>query len=134
MINSRKISIADIELTITNQDQILNMGGPGIGDVAIDNDLISKDCILDNFVYNEDLHLLFFVKYNRVSKYQWYFSINFYNVEAKTLYEFDKVFDMVYLGKFISKNELEIFHAFHGEFANTKSIFNLDEEEFEQIN
>jgi hypothetical protein len=90
--------------------------------------------LVSNLVYKADDQLLFFVKFNKVSKYKGYFSINFYNIEAKTLYEFDKVFDMVHLGKFISKNELEIFNAFHGEFANTKSIFNLNDEEFYQVN
>ena len=39
---------------------------------------------------------------------------------------------MVYLGGFISKNELEIYPAFHSAFESTKQIFNLDEEDFTQ--
>lgn len=129
----QKIIISGIELTIDSYNQILGMGGPWIGSVSIGTDFISKDCLIDNFVYKEDMNLLFFVKFQLVSKYSWYFSINFYNINSKTIYEFDRTFNMVYLGEFRSKNELEIYPAFHDSFKNTQIIFNLDEEEFSQI-
>ncbi|MDB5114994.1 MAG: hypothetical protein JWQ79_486 [Mucilaginibacter sp.] len=124
------ISVSGISLIITNQDQILNMGGPWIGDISTGTELISKDCLIDNLVAKEDLKLLFFVKFNKTSKYTWYFSINFYNIDTKVVCQFDKIFDMLYLGRFVSNTELEIYNAFHGEFENTKEIFNLDNENF----
>ena len=108
------------------------MGGPFIGDVSIGDDLMSKDCLLDNFVYKEEMNLLFFVKYHKINYYQ-YFTINFYNLDTETVYEFDKEFEKLYIGEFISKNELEIYPAFHDGLKNLQQIFNLDEEDFQEI-
>ncbi|MGZ3750214.1 MAG: hypothetical protein ACXVB0_20665 [Mucilaginibacter sp.] len=127
-----KILISGIELTTTNEGEILRMGGPWVGDVSIGTDLISKDCNVDNFLYNQDLNLLFFVKYHQINYYQ-YFTINFYNISTKTVYEFEREFDMVHLGEFKSKNELEIYPAFHDKFKNIQIIFNLDDEDFSQV-
>ena len=125
--------VSGIELTTVNEAEILGMGGPWIADVSIGHQLLSRDCIVDNFVYNNEMKLLFFVKFNKVSKYRWYFSINFFNMGSKTVFEFDKEFDMIHLGEFVSKNELEIYPAFHDKFKDTKQLFNLDREEFHQI-
>ncbi|MGF7081174.1 hypothetical protein [Mucilaginibacter sp. UYCu711] len=128
-----KIIVQGLDLTISNANQILNMGGPWIGDISLGTDFISKNCIVDNFVYQENTSRLFFVKYNNVSKYSWYFSINFYNLKSKTIFEFDRVFDMVHLGRFTNDVKLEIYPAFHNQFEDKKEIFNLDEEDFSTI-
>ena len=127
-----KILVGELELMLTNERQILNMGGPWIADVSVGTDFVSNNCILDNFVHNKTFNLLFFVKFNKVSKYYWYFSINFYNIDTKTVFEFDRVFDMVHIGDFRTKNELEIYPAFHAQFKDTQQIFNLDQEEFHE--
>lgn len=128
-----KVIVSGIELTVDNENEILRMGGPWIGDVYIGNDLISKGCLIDNFVYQENMNLLFFVKFNKVSKYQWYFSINFYNIDSKMVCQFDHIFDMVWLGKFFSKNELEIYRAFHNKSENRREVFKLDEQDFHVV-
>jgi len=128
-----KILVSGIELSTANEGEILNMGGPWIGEVSIGDDLISKDCIVDNFVYDKDRNLLFFVKFNKVSNHKWHFSISFYNIDTKIVFEFDKVFDMVRLGEFVSKNEIAIYPVFHDRFKNRQQIFNLDKEEFHQL-
>lgn len=133
MTTSRKITIDSVELAIGNEVEILRMGGPWTGDIYIGADLVSKDCLSDNFVYEKEMNLLFFVKFNKVSKDKWYFSINFYNIETRELYEFDKIFDMVYLGEFIDKSTLEIFNSFNNTLDNKRLIFNLDEEEFHRV-
>jgi len=125
--------VSGIELATANEKEILGMGGPWTCDLYIGDKLISEGCILNNFVYHSNLNLLFFVKFNRVSNYQWYFSIHFYNIAAKTIFEFDKVFDKVYLGKFISERELEIYPAFHDRPKNLQQAFDLDKEEFYQV-
>ncbi|HTD39478.1 MAG TPA: hypothetical protein VK671_02575 [Mucilaginibacter sp.] len=109
------------------------MGGPWIGDISIGDDFISKDCVVDNFVYKEDMSLLFFVKYHIISKRYWYFSINFFNIDTKVNYEFTNEFDMVHIGSFISKDELEIFHAFHDKNEHRRRVFKLDEEDFHLV-
>src|SRR5579862_6362624 len=125
-----KATVSGLELTIENAGQILNMGGPWIGNVWLGAYFISHDCIVDNFVYLKESGCIFFVKYHLVSKYSWYFTLNFYNVNTKSIYEFKLVFNMVYLGEFVAKNKLKIYNAFHGRFENTSLILDLDEEEF----
>jgi hypothetical protein len=136
-----KSVIDGIEIAIDNAEQIINMGGPWIGDLYIGPDFVSKDCVLDNFVLTENKQLLFFVKHHFfVTKKGWfgtsgfrYFTINFYNIDNKSSFEFKKEFSIIHIGNFISKNELEIYPAFHDQFKNKRIIINLDEEEFDQI-
>ena len=61
MPNPTTMLLSDITLTITNPHQILNMGGPWVGDISIQNKLISKDCLIDNVLFKEDMNQLFFV-------------------------------------------------------------------------
>jgi len=124
--------IAGMKLTMPDARQIINMGGPHIGDAFLGTELMAKDCIVGNFVYQEKTGFLFFVKYHRINYYQG-FTINFYDIKNKLEYEFDREFSIVHLGNFISENKLEIYPAFHGEFKNTVQIFDLDEEDFSQI-
>ena len=133
MADVHKVVVSGIELTLTNPREILRMGGPYTADMFIGEDLISTDCIFSNFVYKDDMGLLFFVKYHHINYYQ-YFTINFYNISIKTVYEFDKEFDMVHIGEFRGKNKLEIYPAFHDQFKHIQIIFNLDEENFSQVN
>jgi hypothetical protein len=127
-----KLKISEIELTITNAQERLRMGGPFTGDVFIDNKLISVDCLLNNFVYKEDSNLLFFVKYHRINNYQ-YFTINFYQLDNDVVYEFYKEFDIIHITQFLSTNELEIFLAFHDKSMDKRQIFYFDDEDFRQI-
>jgi hypothetical protein len=131
-VNTFTSLINGIELTITNPNQILGMGGPYIGDVKIETDFILKNIVLDNYVVKNDRSSLFFVRYHRINLYH-YFTINFYNINSNTAYEFDKEFDMIYIGEFTGENELEIYPAFHDQFKSTRIIFNLDEESFSQL-
>jgi len=127
----QKVIISGIELTTDNEVEILRMGGPWVGDIYWGDDLISKNCIVDNFVYKEDTKLLFFVKYNRLNDLT-YFTINFYDFGSKTLYQFDKEFEMLYLKEFISDNELHVYNSFNDGVGNNY-YFKLDEEDFHPI-
>ena len=126
------ILASGLALTINNPHEVLSMGGPFIGELSIGTNFISEDCLVDNYVFKEYSNLLFFIKYHRINLYQ-YFTINFYNPDTLTVYEFDKEFDMVYLGNFRTKNELEIYHAFHDKFPDSQHIFNLDTEIFSPV-
>lgn len=126
------ISVSGIEFTIENAEEILGMGGPYVGDLLLDGNIISKDCITDNFIHKEDLNLLFFIRYRSINFYR-YFTINFYNINSGELFEFDREFDILYLGGFINENELEIYPTFHDQFKDRKLIFNLNQENFRLI-
>ena len=123
------VTLSELELTITNGQEILSMGGPYIGDIWLNDQLIEKDCIVDNFIYHEQLKLLFFVKYHRINGYQ-YFTINFYLLKDNKNGQFAKDFDMVHLKQFLPGNKLEIFHAFNDGNEKNRLVFDMDEEEF----
>jgi|GEM_PF-2759692 len=127
-----KINVSGIELTMTNPQERLSMGGPYTANLYIGTEFISVDGVCDNFVFQEDTELLFFVKYHQINRYK-YFTINFYNIRKKCLFEFNREFDMVHLGAFLNKTQLYIYRAFHDKFESLKRIFNLDEEDFTQL-
>jgi len=127
-----KLKVSEIELTITNAEERLGFGGPFTGDVFIQKKHISVDCLLNNFVYNADSKLLFFVKYHRINDYQ-YFTINFYRLDDDMVYEFYKEFDIIHITQFLNTNELEIFLAFHDKSIDKRQIFYLDDEDFRRI-
>jgi hypothetical protein len=129
---AHKKTIAGIELTITNTQERLSMGGPHTGDVQIDDGLVLADCVLDNFVFREDQGLLFFVKYHSLNNYQ-YFTINFTDLTSKAVFEFEREFDMIHIKGFLGANELEYYNAFHANFNYAGPIFDLNKEEFRQV-
>lgn len=121
-----------IQITEKNANEILSMGGPYIGTVSIGDAVISDDCVLGNYVETDDFRALFFIKFHKINSYQ-YFTINFYNQETKATFEFQREFDMLYLGRFLGKNELEIYPAFHDKFPEKKLIFDIDKEQFKLV-
>jgi hypothetical protein len=127
--------LSGLEITIEDAHQIINMGGPWIGKLYIDSVLIAEDCIVDNFVFNEQWKSLFFVKYHHAVKStkKNYFTINFYQTDNRTVYQFEKVWAIVYLDMFLTANKLQVHHAFHNKIITNRGIFDLDEEDFRAL-
>jgi hypothetical protein len=125
--------ISDFEIEIDNVGEILNMGGPWVGTLLIQGEKISDNCIIDNFVFNKPLGLLFFIKFHVITDYNFYFTINFYNIRSKTGFEFNKEFNMIFIKQFVGPSEIEIYNAFHDQFPDKKDIFNIDNEAFKPM-
>ena len=125
------LDILGIKIRINDKAERLPKAELLVGEMFMGDDLISDDCILDNTIYNEALNLLFFVKAHRIN-YYYYFTINFYNPETKTLCEFDKEFEMLYLKEFISDNEIHVYNSFNDQVGNNY-YFKLDEEDFHVV-
>lgn len=118
------------QLHFENPRQIINMGGPWIGELFLGQKFISDNIIIDNFLYRESLSRLFVVKYHQCSKWQRdnYFTINFLDLRNDSFYESDKKFEKAFLDRFISSDEIEIYLAFHNKINAHRSVFNLREE------
>src|ERR1700761_7569459 len=101
--------VAGVKISISNAREILHMAGPWIGDISINGDNAIADCIVDNFVFHEKRKLLFFIT-NHVLNNCDYFRVNFYSLDLKQDFQFDREFDAIYLKQFINDNELEIFY------------------------
>jgi hypothetical protein len=117
------------KITFTNPNQILNMGGPHIADLLLDDKLVASKCIDNHYLYSPKLNSLYFVQYQLVSRYYWYFSISFIYLDENTMFKYDREFKCVFIKKFASDYELEIYHAFHDR-PSRKEIFNLYEEPY----
>lgn len=126
------MTLADVDIKIESAGEILNMGGPWVGDLYVSGKFITSGCLLDNYVIKEKQQLLFFIKHNRINRY-WYFSVNFLDLNSFTQYQFDEEFTMAYLGEFVGENQLEVYRAFHNQFPSSKIIFDLDAENFQQV-
>lgn len=128
----RNVNISGLEITINNALQIINMGGPYIGTISLGNRIIAEDCILDNFLYRDDLKKLFFVKYHVVN-HEWCFTINFFSIDENQEFEFTRIIKMVYLKQFLSANELEFFNAFHDKNPERRDVFDINKEPFRKV-
>jgi len=122
-----KTIVSGIELTITNPDQIMNMGGPWICTLSLKDKFISDNSICENFIFDDAIEKLFFVKAHK-GTYGWYFTINYYSFEKDQVFEFQSHFDMVFIKQFISANELEIYNAFHDKLIEYRDVFHIDSE------
>lgn len=116
-------------IAFINDEQIINMGGPWIADLTINNQLVMNRCLMDNYLIGDDF-LVYFIKYHQISRKQSenYFTINTYNLFSHEILESFKKFRAVFLKGFITENELLIYNACHDQLDRFKSTFNLKSE------
>jgi hypothetical protein len=116
-----------------NPDQIINMGGPWIGDFYYEDVFISKDIIIDNLLFSDNK--VYFVKYHSPSKKRSdiFFTICCWNIDMKSISESTQMFDMLYLKEMISDNEMIICNAFHGEMPESCFNFSITPEAFHPV-
>ncbi|WPU92474.1 hypothetical protein SNE25_24405 [Mucilaginibacter sabulilitoris] len=122
--------ISGLVFSITNDRQVVNMGGPVIGTLSFNDKKISDDCIVDNLVLDQLRKRLFFIKNHSTSKWRSgiYFTIAFYELEGGEISEFARHFDILYLKKFINETQLEIFNALHDKNLDRRAIFDVENE------
>lgn len=110
-----------------NPEQILNMGGPWIGNLFYKGFEISKNVLLDNRVLSLDTDRAFFVKYHPAKQVKdVFFTLCFYVFNTSRIYQYKTTFDKLYIGKMPSDNTLTLFHAFHSEISEAMFTFQLD--------
>lgn len=123
-MKTKKVQEKDIKFE--NPNQIINMGGPWVGNLFLNGVFITSNVNIDNVVCKPSGSQVFFVKYYDISKWQNknFFTINFLDLISNLLYEFERKFDKVFLGEFKNDNELEIYSAFHLDNSTLKTMFN----------
>ena len=112
-----------------NRTQIMNMGGPWIGELHIENEIKIDNVILDNLYFNSNLHKLYFVRYHPVSKWQ---KDNFFNVycldwKNDSLCRYDMKFEMIYIESVSDDGELIYFKALHDKNPNDAEKIKLND-------
>lgn len=123
------------KISIINSDQVINMGGPWVGDLSIGEKIITNNVVDRNLIFDDVNNRVFFVKYHLISKWQKdnFFTINIFNIKDQSVYESIKHFSMVYLKQIVTGNILEIYIAFHDQNIANKRLFYIDQEVFEMI-
>jgi len=116
------------EIEFVKERQVINMGGPWIGNLIFKGKLLSKECIVDNYVFDDIDHKIFFVKYHSITGNMngVFFSINFHMVKDERLFEYEKRFETLFI-KNVVNDKLEIFEAFHDKIEKYKTYFDLNE-------
>ncbi len=104
------------------------MGGPWVGDLYLNNHIISKNVIVDNLIFDNSGIKLFFIKYHKTSRWanQNYFSIRYLEIDTNSLFEIDSNFDMIFLKKFTGDNHLIYYLSFHDNNNKKKRILNIE--------
>ncbi|WP_144283500.1 hypothetical protein [Chryseobacterium echinoideorum] len=95
-----------------NPEQIINMGGPWVGDLIINNQNVSNNILIDNYLEKELFY--YFIKYFKISKKQ---KDNFFSVlridknNMKVAVSIEK-FEKIHI-KDIEENSLYYYEGFH---------------------
>lgn len=90
-------------INFKNADQIINMGGPWIGELVINDIEISNNIIIDNYL--DDKEFYYFIKYFEISKKQKenYFSLLRINKDNMKSQISKERFEKIYLKKIENK-------------------------------
>lgn len=97
---------------VLNPYQIINMGGPWIGDLFVDDIYISSDIIVNNYI--DSNQVFYFVKYNKVSERQVdnFFTILRLDVTTTKIDISMEIFDKIYIENVI-EDTLYYYNGFH---------------------
>jgi len=132
-IGHNKINLGNSIIYFKVGGEILGMGGPWNGDLYQDDFLISADVLLDVMAYDADNGIIYFAKFNKFKTWfssNYFFTVNFFVLTTKKVYQYKHEFRRLFLGKLLSDNVLEIYDSFHDGFPEKKSLFNLNEEAY----
>lgn len=131
-LTMKELFLPKYGLHIENTQQIINMGGPYVGSLYFDTELLSPNCVADNILIDEPNDRVYFIKYhnytNRASGR--YFTINYYCGNEGDVFESERRFDMLYIKPSYRVDELQIFHGFHDQSPVKSSGFKLIKEDF----
>jgi hypothetical protein len=120
--------IMGVKIQWEKPEEILGMGGPWIGNLLINEKIVSVSVIVDNFVFDKITNRFFFVKYIQISKWasKNYFSIFFYSIASGELITLEEKYRMVYLDSINDKAELVIYKSFHNNDESKKDFVKLN--------
>lgn len=116
------------KIRFENPNQIINMGGPWIGELFYGEFKIATKVIIDNLVMNEESGKLFFVEYHDISKWQKNNSFTINSLDGfGNLCKYDTQFKTIYIDNIDIQNNLHYFEAFHEKGPEKKRMKKMDE-------
>lgn len=131
-LDTMKKELCGLEFNMENIEQIMNMGGPWICSLFLENNLISDHCIIDNILEDSSHQRLYFVKYHPISKWKAdnFLTLNYFSIVDKEIYQSKRRFEMLYLKKILNPESIEIFYAFHDKNQDNRDVFTISEQQF----
>lgn len=116
--------------------QVINMGGPYVGTLRIDNTVISEDCIADNLLPDNVNGRMYFVRFHNRTRWRSgiYFTINFYEDRNGLVFQSQETFDLVFLKQLLKDNKIEIIQALYDKPEGKTKMFNIQKEKFSPVN
>ncbi|MBQ0738619.1 hypothetical protein [Aquimarina celericrescens] len=112
--------------------QILGMGGPWIGKLYIQDELVSQNVVVDNFFQDKKLNRVYFIIYKKTSRWlkKNYFYVAFFDLKSKIVFQYDNKFDMIYINEVCNGEELSYYDAFHDKNPNLERKIILNNPDF----
>lgn len=117
-----------LTIKFDNPDQILNMGGPWVGNLYINDKLVDEDIIIDNYILDKNCEKIYFIKYKKVSKWMDNnkFFLRYWELSSKKLFEYELSFNFIFLVDIKNENEIIYYKSFHGKNDQQRHIINLN--------
>ena len=112
-------------VSFQNPTQIINMGGPWIGDLFIDKIFIQNNVLIDNIVFQPEWNKIFFTNFENSL-----FFVNYINLKNTYIYKYFKSFDIVNIDRQIDENTFSIYHAFHNKNKDFKEVIQFNQKSF----
>jgi len=127
--------IAGKSIHFDSPTQIINMGGPWVAKLVIDQKVIANNVLIDNLYPNPTEEKLYFVRYHEVSKWESnnFFYVYFIEVASGEMYMYDLKFVQIFIDGISNGNILAYFDAFHNKNPVLKRTIDLSSVECTQI-
>ena len=107
----KEILIDNRDVAFENPVQIINMGGPWIGDLVIDNRKVIGNILIDNFYFDASNHRFYFILYNHTVNKR--FSICYLSTKDMSIHVYLDYFEIIFIKEIINNDELIFYNAFH---------------------
>lgn len=115
-------------VTFNTPTQIINMGGPWVGELVIDQKNVIDNVVIDNLYPDLETKKLYFTRYHDVSKWKKnnFFFVYFIEIVNGSMYMYDLKFDQIFIDSVSNNNELTYFDAFHNKNPERKRSVDLN--------
>ncbi|OCX50386.1 hypothetical protein BEL04_21620 [Mucilaginibacter sp. PPCGB 2223] len=135
ILTTKELVLPKYGLHMEDAGQIINMGGPYVGSLYFEDELLSLNCVADNLLIDEQNRRVYFVKYH--ARTEWgdplYFTVNYYCINEDRIFESVRGFDTLYIKPSYSTAVIKVFHGFHDQSPVKNSKFNLLKENFFEV-
>lgn len=91
--------------------------------------------MFNNFLIDDLSQRLYFVQYHDPSRSRRdiYFTVNYFDVQANEIYEFERGFECLYIKRLLNQHTIQMYHSFHDQLPNRMDVFDMSNERFNKV-